>query len=157
LKKKPEHTAILRDGFDGDESDDNEETVLNNQPPLEAHSRQVISPISPQRFFVDLPIYAPPRKVINAPSAPPPRKVINAPSAPMRRSSRIAGAPSALIDFACVVTTNEPTTWQEALQRDDTNKWREVADEKYHALVKNKTWELTGLPKGRTAVSNKWV
>ncbi|CAM6024376.1 unnamed protein product [Sphagnum balticum] len=119
LEKKPEHTVILRDGFDGDESDDNEEIVLNNQPPLEAHNRQVISPALPQRFFVDLPIYAPPRKVINAPSAP------------MRRSSRMARATSTLIDFAYVAATNELATWQEALQRDDTDKWREAAEEKY--------------------------
>jgi len=145
LEKKPEHTAILRGGFDGDESDDNEETVLNNQPPLEAHRRQAISPTSPQRFFVDLPMYAPPREVINAPSAL------------MRRSSRIAGAPSALIDFACVAANDEPATWQEVLQKYDTDKWKEAEDEEYRALVKNKTWELTELPEGKTAVSNKWV
>jgi hypothetical protein len=44
----------------------------------------------------------------------------------------MARAPSALIDFAYVAATNELATWQEALQRDDTDKWREAADEKKH-------------------------
>jgi hypothetical protein len=50
----------------------------------------------------------------------------------MRRSSRMASATSTLIDFAYVAATNELATWQEALQRDDTDKCREAADEKYH-------------------------
>jgi hypothetical protein len=96
LEKKPEHIAILRDGFDGDESDDNEETNLNNQPPLEAHSN--FAHFAPT-IFVDLPIYAPPRKIINTLSIP------------MKGSSRMAGAPTAPVDFTCVTTINEPATW----------------------------------------------
>jgi len=52
---------------------------------------------------------------------------------------------------------NDPSTIAEARQRDDWSKWKEAIDNEYHSLIKNKTWTLCELPKGRETVSCKWV
>ena len=52
---------------------------------------------------------------------------------------------------------DEPTTMQEALQSDRQQEWIQAADAEYNSLMENKTWELVKLPKGRKAVSCKWV
>lgn len=36
-------------------------------------------------------------------------------------------------------------------------KWKEVANEEYHAFMKNMTQDLTELPKERKAIRSKWV
>jgi hypothetical protein len=39
-----EWTVICKDGFDGDEFDNNEGTILNSQPNSETHNKQMIMP-----------------------------------------------------------------------------------------------------------------
>jgi hypothetical protein len=69
---------------------------------------------------MDLPLFA----VIS-------KKVVITPKITTRRSSRIARAPSRLVDFACIVGIDKPLMWQEVLMKEDANKWKEIADEKY--------------------------
>jgi len=52
---------------------------------------------------------------------------------------------------------NDPLTIAEAKQRDDWSKWKEAIDNEYRSLMKNKTWTLCELPKGRETISCKWV
>ena len=47
-----------------------------------------------------------------------------------------------------------PKDIQEAL---GVPEWREAVLEEMRALEKNKTWEITELPKGKTLVGCKWV
>ena len=47
-----------------------------------------------------------------------------------------------------------PGSYTEAAQNEN---WRIAIKEEYDALVKNETWELVKLPKGRKAIGCKWV
>ena len=50
-----------------------------------------------------------------------------------------------------------PTTFKSAMESDDASKWREACDSEFESLSKNETWELVPLPRGRKAISSKWV
>ena len=80
---------------------------------------------------------------------------------PLRRTTTItAGVPPKRFadEFLHHVgEMDEPTTMQEALQSDRQQEWIQAADAEYNSLMENKTWELVKLPKGRKAVSCKWV
>lgn len=52
---------------------------------------------------------------------------------------------------------NDPITLMEAKKRDDWPKWHEAIQNEYQSLIKNGTWTLCELPKGRNAISCKWV
>lgn len=58
---------------------------------------------------------------------------------------------------ALVVYGDEPRTYSEAVNSHDSYKWFLSMKEEYNSLVKNNTWDLVSLPKGRKAVSSKWV
>lgn len=51
----------------------------------------------------------------------------------------------------------EPSTYDEAINSSDADKWREAMTEEYNALVKNNTWTIVDLPEGRKPISSKWV
>ena len=51
----------------------------------------------------------------------------------------------------------QPKTMEEALNSEHRKEWKEAADSEYSSLIENKTWELVKLPKGRKAISCKWV
>ena len=56
--------------------------------------------------------------------------------------------------MAKVLQVNDPRSYEEARGK----KEREQAmEEEYDALVKNKTWELVPLPKGKNIIGCKWV
>ncbi|KAG6578193.1 Gag-Pol polyprotein [Phytophthora cinnamomi] len=50
-----------------------------------------------------------------------------------------------------------PTTFKSAMESSDAAKWKEACDSEYDSLLKNKTWEVVPLPKGRKAIGNRWV
>lgn len=52
---------------------------------------------------------------------------------------------------------NEPTTYNEAVKCESRELWKAAMKREYQSLLKNETWELTDLPKGKSAVQNKWV
>ncbi|KAG6590559.1 gag-pol polyprotein [Phytophthora cinnamomi] len=49
-----------------------------------------------------------------------------------------------------------PTTFKSAMESSDAAKWKEACDSEYDSLLKNKTWEVVPLPKGRKAIGNRW-
>ena len=48
----------------------------------------------------------------------------------------------------------EPTCFKEALGNEN---WEHAMDEEMDALVKNETWDLVRLPKGKKPIGCKWV
>ena len=63
-------------------------------------------------------------------------------------------SPSYIAFVASLQSISIPTDWR-AAKRDQ--KWFAAMKEELEALRKNKTWELTTLPRGKKAVSCKWV
>lgn len=51
-------------------------------------------------------------------------------------------------------STEEPTTVEEALG--DRN-WATAMESEHQALLRNKTWHLVPLPKGKNVIGCKWV
>lgn len=51
----------------------------------------------------------------------------------------------------------DPESIAEAKKRDDWPNWKKAIDSEYSSLVKNNTWTLCDLPKGRRAITGKWV
>ncbi|KAK0579794.1 hypothetical protein LWI29_031544 [Acer saccharum] len=58
------------------------------------------------------------------------------------------------ITLYCLLMTSDPVSFEEANQEE---KWRSAMDDEIRSIEKNKTWELTNLPKGRKAIGVKWV
>ena len=50
-----------------------------------------------------------------------------------------------------------PQTFLEANSSPDKEKWKKDMDEEMQSLVKNHTWKLARLPKGKKAIGCKWV
>ena len=50
-----------------------------------------------------------------------------------------------------------PNSYTEATRCNEANLWQEAMDERMRAMGENKTWTLSPLPEGRTAVGGKWV
>ena len=50
-----------------------------------------------------------------------------------------------------------PQTFLEANSSPDKEKWKKAMDEEMQSLVKNHTWKLARLPKGKKAIGCKWV
>ena len=63
-------------------------------------------------------------------------------------------SPSYRTFVASLQSMSIPTDWKAAKQ---DPKWRQAMMEELDALRKNKTWELAHLPKGKKAVSCKWI
>lgn len=53
--------------------------------------------------------------------------------------------------------TDELQSYSEAINSPMSSEWRKAMDDEFDSLIKNGTWELGDLPKGRKAVRNKWV
>lgn len=52
---------------------------------------------------------------------------------------------------------NDPNSINEAKTRDDLLKWKDAIQGEFKSLMKNNTWTVCDLPKGRKAVTNKRV
>jgi hypothetical protein len=74
-----------------------------------------------------------------------------------RRSTRVKTLPTHLRDFHCfsaIATIHEPHSFCEA---STDLLWQKAMSEELSALSKTHTWDLVGLPPGKTAVGCKWV
>ena len=56
-----------------------------------------------------------------------------------------------------VVEEGIPETFLEANSSPEKEKWKKAMDEEMQSLVKNHTWKLAKLPKGKKAIGCKWV
>jgi hypothetical protein len=50
---------------------------------------------------------------------------------------------------------DEPQTYEESLQDENSSKWKLVMKDEMSSLLKNHTWEITTLPEGKKALQNK--
>jgi len=74
---------------------------------------------------------------------------------PLFHSSDLAHLSSHYVaSLAKVLLTHEPSTYEQARQHLD---WVKAMDQELHALETNGTWILTTLPKGKKALTSKWV
>lgn len=87
-----------------------------------------------------------------------------------RRSERVRRPPDRYGEFASqceedvhmalsaeAFVDDDPLTIEEAKHRIDWPEWKKAIDSEYNSLLENNTWTVCELPKGRTAISNKWV
>lgn len=61
------------------------------------------------------------------------------------------------VNYAIMTTimkTNDPQTYDEARGEQE---WEQAMQNEYNSLIKNNTWELVDVPKGKNMVNNKWV
>lgn len=52
---------------------------------------------------------------------------------------------------------SNPNTVQEALSREDSDRWLSSMKSEYDTLISNGTWELVALPSNRRPIKSKWV
>ena len=52
---------------------------------------------------------------------------------------------------------SEPKKMSDAWSGEHSVEWKNATDAEYASLVKNKTWDLVPLPKGKNIVESKWV
>ena len=67
-----------------------------------------------------------------------------------------------LIAYALSVADNiesseEPSTYEEAISCSDSGKWMIAMQEEMESLHKNWTWDMVRLPKGKKSIRCKWV
>jgi hypothetical protein len=100
---------------------------------------------------------------IDAPPSPQPSSNDEEPRYP-RRERRPLGhwwknhiLPQYEVECANVASLDDPLNLCEAMQSEDASKWESAMQEEYNALIANKTWELTPLPKDHKSVGCKWV
>ena len=79
----------------------------------------------------------------------------------IRRPRRESRKPTRFEDMVAyafpVVEEGIPQTFLEANSSPDKEKWKKAMDEEMQSLVKNHTWKLARLPKGKKEIGCKWV
>ena len=87
----------------------------------------------------------------------PPQQVISEPQ--IRRTNR-ESRPSSKYpssEYVLITDEGEPENFQEVQTHADKVSWMKAMQEEMHSLLKNDSYELVELPKGRKALRNKWV
>lgn len=51
----------------------------------------------------------------------------------------------------------DPMSHKEAMQSENSEKWKQAEDEEYQAHLDNGTWELVGRPEGVNVIGSRWV
>ena len=64
-----------------------------------------------------------------------------------------------MLRYAYLTRTSddEPITYKEAMNCPDSPLWEKAMKEEIESLMDNETWKLVALPKGRKAISCRWV
>ena len=52
---------------------------------------------------------------------------------------------------------DDPKSWEDAMNSQLKNKWKDATDKEYNSLMRHNAWTLCELPAGRNVVSNRWV
>ncbi|CAI7813734.1 unnamed protein product, partial [Closterium sp. NIES-53] len=63
----------------------------------------------------------------------------------------------AFVFFSPVEMPAEPATLKEALESSDAEEWKKAMESELKSIEENGTWELVELPKGRKAITSKWL
>uniref|UniRef100_A0A2N9G8B6 CCHC-type domain-containing protein n=1 Tax=Fagus sylvatica TaxID=28930 RepID=A0A2N9G8B6_FAGSY len=62
-----------------------------------------------------------------------------------------------VVSYALLTSSEDLSSFQEAIESSEKDKWMEAVVEENESLSKNKTWELTELSKGKKPIGCKWV
>ena len=54
--------------------------------------------------------------------------------------------------FALVTETEDPSSYKETIETDDSDKWAITMKQEMESLERNQTWDLMNLPKGSKAI-----
>ena len=78
----------------------------------------------------------------------------------LRKSTRVSKpvirySPS--LNYLLLTDSSEPECFEKALQVETREKWELAMDDEMNSLSSNQTWDLVHLPKGKSALHNKWV
>src|SRR3954470_13559402 len=77
-----------------------------------------------------------------------------------RRSSRVRQATEfyrQLVNAISAVESDEPTSYKEAMEGPESEKWLEDMNSEIDSMYTNKVWTLVDIPEDRKAVENKWI
>ena len=77
-----------------------------------------------------------------------------------RRSTRTRTAPEWYVNHVLKVMlldNNEPTSYEEAMEGPDSNKWLGAKKSEKGSMYENQVWTLVDLPVERQAVEYKWI
>lgn len=89
---------------------------------------------------------------------PPSKDVL--PTSEIRKSSRTP-KPQKMDDYHTYnvksIVLDDPKTLDEAMNRADSNLWKEAVESEYQSLIENKTWELVNIPPDKKPIDCKWV
>ena len=59
--------------------------------------------------------------------------------------------------YADSANTIEPTTYEEAVESPESEKWKTAMKNECDSLMKNDTWKLVKLPENRDTIGCKWI
>jgi hypothetical protein len=62
-----------------------------------------------------------------------------------------------MVSYALVISSEDPTTFQEAVNSQEKSKWTGAMAEEIESLHKNQTWDLVELPERKRKIGCKWV
>jgi hypothetical protein len=62
-----------------------------------------------------------------------------------------------MVSYALVISSRDPTTFQEAVNSQEESKWMGAMAEEIESLHKNQTWDLVELPERKRKIRCKWV
>ena len=74
-----------------------------------------------------------------------------------RRSMRVRKKPDFYLGLheISVMDTEDPLTFHEAMNRDDSQSWYEAMKSEMQSMYDNQVWDLVDLPQGKKAIQNK--
>ena len=62
-----------------------------------------------------------------------------------------------LMENANIAISNEPSSYEEAMNSNKADQWRKAINEEMDSLMQNHTWDLVDLPEGKNVVGSRWV
>jgi hypothetical protein len=60
-----------------------------------------------------------------------------------------------MVSYALVISSGDPTTFQEAVNSQEKSKWMDAMAEEMESLHKNQTWDLVELPERKRKIGCK--
>jgi hypothetical protein len=62
-----------------------------------------------------------------------------------------------MVSYALVISSGDPTTFQDAINSQEKSKWMGAMAEEIEFLHKNQTWDLMELPERKRKIGCKWM
>ena len=62
-----------------------------------------------------------------------------------------------LVSYCLVINSEDPSTFQEAIDSSERDKWMEAMVEEMESLNEKKNWECSEPPKGKNPIGCEWV